>query len=59
MAITSPRQEIFLFKTPHFAAEVHRLVRRRVRAEGGAKRRLNNVAEYHTRRYNVGKRSEL
>ncbi|TWT86964.1 hypothetical protein Pla52n_70720 [Stieleria varia] len=26
VAITSPRREIFHFKTPHFAAEVHRLV---------------------------------
>ena len=30
LAITSPRREIFHFKTPHFAAEVHRLVRRRI-----------------------------
>ena len=32
-AITSPRREIIHFKTPHFAAEVHRLVRRLFRME--------------------------
>jgi hypothetical protein len=28
--ITSPRREIVHFKTPHFAAEVHRMVRHRL-----------------------------